>query len=460
MVKLLICLASLVMLASCSPELKYSHLNDIDRFNYEHVFHLITQKQRLVYLSMNPQERSVFIRNFWNVRNPYPGESFNPARAANEKRFRLANKYFTVNHPYCIPGWRSDRGKVLIRYGIPDEMLTIHNSIDLFRYKSRQTSLQKYWSEQDEMEQSSYLLWRYYEPDLDFRFSKRGPNDYRLMTPLPMTQAYFRQEDYLQDAKPFELYKDEMKFELISAIDHSFKSLPNNDLEILFNYAVKTENLKQGDKQDDKNKKGYHLRMTIVILKGKQIIKTINDDLFIDKAESSKPIKGSIPVVMPRDDYSIKFTLKDAFSEKKKIYTSQIKAKKTDKSWIEQIRFYNSDDKMSLQPSRQFRKGEILILKYKLMLKEQHKNLYAIYSIQGANLITSVATLREKITEDQKNNEVIFSYKIPDLPIDKYTIKMEIKDEETDKLVVSEETDFYVIKWDSEEKEDKSAQQK
>lgn len=64
-------------------------------------------------------ERSAFIERFWRRRDPTPATLVNEYRQTFWQRVQEANEKFVDS---AGPGWRTDRGKIYILYGPPDEM--------------------------------------------------------------------------------------------------------------------------------------------------------------------------------------------------------------------------------------------------------------------------------------------------------------------------------------------------
>lgn len=65
-----------------------------------------------------PAERTQAWDRFWERRDPTPGTADNEFRTEFFSRVRYANQ----NYGVLEPGWKSDRGRVHIRYGPPDEI--------------------------------------------------------------------------------------------------------------------------------------------------------------------------------------------------------------------------------------------------------------------------------------------------------------------------------------------------
>lgn len=66
------------------------------------------------------EEREQFIEAFWLLRDPTPGSFDNEFRDEYYRRIVLANDRYSSRTG--LPGWRSDRGRVLIQLGEPDEL--------------------------------------------------------------------------------------------------------------------------------------------------------------------------------------------------------------------------------------------------------------------------------------------------------------------------------------------------
>lgn len=65
------------------------------------------------------EEKMAALESFWKLKDPFPETSRNEFRAEFYRRVRLAN----ANYGYLRRlGWETDRGRVLIRYGIPDQI--------------------------------------------------------------------------------------------------------------------------------------------------------------------------------------------------------------------------------------------------------------------------------------------------------------------------------------------------
>lgn len=90
----------------------------------EDVAYIITAEERATFLGLSTDaERNRFIEQFWLRRDPSPGTPENEYRDEHYSRVAYANEHFgtTLTTP-PTPGWRTDRGRIFIIYGKPDEL--------------------------------------------------------------------------------------------------------------------------------------------------------------------------------------------------------------------------------------------------------------------------------------------------------------------------------------------------
>jgi GWxTD domain-containing protein len=85
----------------------------------EDVGYIITDEERKVFLSLNnDEEREQFIEQFWMRRSPDPEALANDYKEEHYRRIAYTNEHFASG----IPGWKTDRGRIYIMYGPPDEI--------------------------------------------------------------------------------------------------------------------------------------------------------------------------------------------------------------------------------------------------------------------------------------------------------------------------------------------------
>jgi len=120
------------------------------------ILSIIADKDEIARLEgAREKDRSALWAAFWVRRDPTPGTESNEALDEHWRRVRHSKKAFGTGEP----GWKTDRGKIYIRHGAPDE-------------EEIRT---------DPTVQGQYLVWRYYEENLSFVFYDRfGLGEYIL----------------------------------------------------------------------------------------------------------------------------------------------------------------------------------------------------------------------------------------------------------------------------------------
>src|SRR5271168_3859051 len=85
----------------------------------EDVIYIISPEERHSFLHLaTNEEREQFIEAFWQRRNPDPDSPENTFKEEHYRRIAYANEHFASG----IPGWKTDRGKIYIMWGPPDEI--------------------------------------------------------------------------------------------------------------------------------------------------------------------------------------------------------------------------------------------------------------------------------------------------------------------------------------------------
>ena len=86
----------------------------------EDVIYIITEAERAAFLGLaTDQEREQFIKQFWERRDPTPGTPENEYLGEHYRRIAYTNDHFSA--PRGTPGWKTDRGRIYILFGPPDE---------------------------------------------------------------------------------------------------------------------------------------------------------------------------------------------------------------------------------------------------------------------------------------------------------------------------------------------------
>jgi len=85
----------------------------------EDVIYIITDEERAAFKQLsNDEERDNFIEAFWQRRDPTPDTEENEYKEEHYRRIAYANEHFAAG----VPGWKTDRGRMYIVYGPPDEI--------------------------------------------------------------------------------------------------------------------------------------------------------------------------------------------------------------------------------------------------------------------------------------------------------------------------------------------------
>jgi GWxTD domain-containing protein len=110
-------------------------------------------------------DQKIFFRKFWSSRDPNPSTAVNELMEEYFKRVNYSNREFSN---FNEGGWLSDRGRILIKFGFPD---------DVERHPFDLNSV-------------PYVIWRYYSLRKIFVFADQsGFGDYRLL-PQYMNQEF------------------------------------------------------------------------------------------------------------------------------------------------------------------------------------------------------------------------------------------------------------------------------
>ena len=95
------------------------HLNPYRKWLDEDVILIITDEERKTFNTLaTEEEREQFIEQFWLRRDPDPDTYENEYREEYYQRIAYANEKYTSG----IPGWKTDRGRIYIVFGKPDQI--------------------------------------------------------------------------------------------------------------------------------------------------------------------------------------------------------------------------------------------------------------------------------------------------------------------------------------------------
>ena len=85
----------------------------------EDVVYIITDEEKTAFHRLaTDEEREQFIEQFWLRRDPTPDTEENEFKEEHYRRIAYTNDHYASG----IPGWKTDRGRIYIIYGAPDEI--------------------------------------------------------------------------------------------------------------------------------------------------------------------------------------------------------------------------------------------------------------------------------------------------------------------------------------------------
>lgn len=94
---------------------------------FKYLKYLISRSEKRQFRTMDKNSKLRFLQNFWQERDPTPETPENEFLRNYYSRIYLANQSF--DEPFT-EGWNTDRGRVLILYGSPDDIQRFQNSPD------------------------------------------------------------------------------------------------------------------------------------------------------------------------------------------------------------------------------------------------------------------------------------------------------------------------------------------
>lgn len=128
-----------------SYNVRYSPKDQIQQLRY-----ISTQNEWQGLRALPDKQMEEGIEQFWLRHDPSPGTVRNEAREDFYRRVIRADEMFTVHKK--LKGWTSDRGRIYIKYGDPDEILTDIHPLGIY----------------------PSIVWVYYHKNLEFVFVDSG----------------------------------------------------------------------------------------------------------------------------------------------------------------------------------------------------------------------------------------------------------------------------------------------
>jgi len=105
---------------------------------YDDIQYIATREELKLFRRLDKEGKIKFLTEFWKKRDPNPETPENEFQLEHYRRINYANRHF--GNPQ-IPGWKTDRGRIFIKYGPPDE-------VERYKY---------------ELDYKPYEIWYYYK---------------------------------------------------------------------------------------------------------------------------------------------------------------------------------------------------------------------------------------------------------------------------------------------------------
>ncbi len=86
---------------------------------YEWVLYICQKEEKETFKTLNEDGKRIFLKEFWSKRDPTPGTPINEYKKDYLNRVEFANRRFKGNFK---DGYKTDRGRVMLIYGQPDEV--------------------------------------------------------------------------------------------------------------------------------------------------------------------------------------------------------------------------------------------------------------------------------------------------------------------------------------------------
>ena len=90
---------------------------------YEPLIYLMSAEEQGIYSTLNVEGKRKWLKSFWARRDPTPGTERNENREKYYAAITEADRRYREGGASAIPGWRTDRGRIFVKYGPPDEVL-------------------------------------------------------------------------------------------------------------------------------------------------------------------------------------------------------------------------------------------------------------------------------------------------------------------------------------------------
>jgi GWxTD domain-containing protein len=86
------------------------------------ILYLARKEELRSYDALSLKGKTNYLRKFWKRFDPTPNTPYNEFKEEHFRRFNYVNEQYSTTFSSTDNGWRTDRGRIFIKYGPPDEI--------------------------------------------------------------------------------------------------------------------------------------------------------------------------------------------------------------------------------------------------------------------------------------------------------------------------------------------------
>lgn len=428
MKKIILFLLITIIFLSCAS--RYEKLDEAGKEMYKEIAYIASKKELETFMELPADKRAQWLETFWKKRDPTPTTEENERREEHFRRIEYANEHFSLDVA-GIPGWKTDIGRIYIKYGAPDKIE--NKDIGL-----RQT-------------------WIYYSYGLRYNFDEFG----RILHPFPGDQEYevFINSQLNAPLDAFQLGGGRFKANFDYA---TFYETPEKaTLEIYYEIPLKELSFPADDSLTSIR---IEERLAIFDTTGLEL-EQFAEKRKITRLETPKIVDGIETMELKAGTYQIAFSLVDLNTEKTANFRKLIEIPHlsdslslSDTQLAKLITtekgndlFRKGDYTIIPNPTATYQKGENLYIYYEVYNLQTDENgnynFSADYLIRGKNLLWDTLLYEKEYSVESSNPEVIEALSLSDVPFDTYSLVIKIVDENTKNQTTSNTKLFNIIGW-------------
>ncbi len=301
-----------------------SLMTDSERtdFTYKSVKELLSPVLSDVFKKYSEDELHEIINKFWEINDPLYLTDYNERLLEHYSRVAYANLRYTVKFKN-LPGWKTDRGEAIIRYGMPLKRIRYRPAINA---GGRSQIFMK-----TDVWYYKYFKLGFYDQFLngDYVYSEQMPGSMfisQFAGDTPMLVDYLR-KDYFEDYTPkFNGPKINVPFDIVQLKDENY-----NYTDVYINYGLTpVDSLKRGNVYDYNHELGLFFFDSLynpIIHEKKQIVQ-LPDSHKINIVNDSTLLINSVQMTIYPDSGTLAFEIIRKFDKGVSSNHFKFKAKK------------------------------------------------------------------------------------------------------------------------------------